>query len=39
MTSKELKTVVHKHEMQRLELKESFGTACINSHQIRDASA
>ena len=31
MTSEELETIVGKHEMQRLELKESFGTECIET--------
>ena len=31
MTSEELETIVRKHEMQRLELKESFGAECIET--------
>ena len=31
MTSEELETIVCKHEMQRLELKESFGVECIET--------
>jgi len=31
MTSEELDTIVRKHEMQRLELKESFSTECIET--------
>ena len=31
MTSEELETIVRKHEMQRLELKESFSTECIET--------
>ena len=31
MTSEELETIVCKHEMQRLELKESFGVECIKT--------
>ena len=31
MTSEELESIVRKHEMQRLELKESFGVECIET--------
>ena len=31
MTNEELETIVRKHEMQRLELKESFSTECIET--------
>ena len=31
MTTEELETIVSKHEMQRLELKESFGVECIET--------
>ena len=31
MTSEELESIVRKHEMQRLELKESFGIECIET--------
>ena len=31
MTSEELETIVCKHEMQRIELKESFGVECIET--------
>ena len=31
MSSEELETIVRKHEMQRLELKDSFSTECIES--------
>jgi hypothetical protein len=31
MTSEELETIVRKHEMQRLELKESFNVECIET--------
>ncbi len=31
MTSEELETIVCKHEMQRLGLKESFGVECIET--------
>ena len=31
MTEKELETAIQAHEMQRLELKESFGAECIET--------
>ena len=31
MTSEELENIVSRHEMQRLELKESFGAECIET--------
>ena len=31
MTEKELETAIQAHEMQRLELKESFGSECIET--------
>ena len=34
MTSEELETIVRKHEMQRLELKESFSTECISMYPV-----
>ena len=36
MTSEELETIVRKHEMQRLELKESFSTECIDGLRVHE---